>query len=104
MLDIGFIGYVSVGGTLPLAIQCRNGSQIVTAPTAAPTYSIYPSGFGSTVSTGSLGSSDTDSKTGFRTGSQAISVSYSAGELYTIIFEYAESSNARSAIGTFQVV
>jgi hypothetical protein len=104
VLDIGFIGYVSVGGTLPLAIQCRNGSQRVAAPAAAPTYAIYPSGFGSTVDTGSLGAADTGSFVGFRTGTQAISASYSAGELYTVIFEYTESGNARSAIGTFQVV
>lgn len=104
MLDIGFIGYVSVGGSLPLAIQCRDGSQKVVAPTSAPTYAIYPSGFGSTVDTGSLGAADTDSKTGFRTGTQAISASYSAGELYTVIFEYTENSNSRAAIGTFQVV
>ena len=104
MLDIGFIGYVSVGGTLPLAIQCRNGSQVATAPSAAPSYSVYPSGFGSTMATGNLGGPDTDSKTGFRTGSLSISNSYSAGQMYTIIFQYSESNNARAAIGTFQVV
>jgi len=104
VLDIGFIGYVSVGDTLPLAIQCRNGSQVATAPTGAPTYSVYPSGFASAVSTGSLGGADTDSKTGFRTGGLTISVSYTAGELYTVLFQYAEGGNNRSVIGTFQVV
>ncbi len=89
---------------MPLAIQCRNGSLQVVSPTAAPTYSIYPSGFGSATATGSLSASDTDSKTGFRTGSETITASFTVGELYTVIFEYAEGGNNRAAIGTFQVV
>ena len=103
MLDIGFIGYISVGGTLPLAIQCRDSEQAISSPSSAPTFSVYPNGFDSATATGSLGATDTDSKAGFRTGSLSISNSFVSGELYTIIFEYTTGSS-RSAIGTFQVV
>ena len=104
MDDLGFIGHVESGGTLPLAVQCRNSSGVPTAPDSAPSYSVYGPSFGSAIATGSLGSSDQDSKTGFRTGSLSISGSYSAGNTYTILYEYQISGSARQALAFFRVV
>lgn len=104
MLDIGFIGHVASGGSLPLAIQCRDSEFKPASPTAAPSYTIYPDGFSSSIATGSLSDSNTDGKTGFRTGSLEVgSATYSAGELYTILYEYTAGGQARSVIGTFLV-
>lgn len=104
MLDIGFIGHVAAGGSLPLAIQCRDSEFKITHPVSAPSYTVYPDGFSSSIATGSLGASNTDGKAGFRTGSlEVATATYSAGELYTILFEYTASGQARSVIGTFLV-
>lgn len=104
MLDIGFIGHIAAGGSLPLAIQCRDSEFRPASPTNVPSYTIYPDGFSSYVASGSLSASDTGGKVGFRTGSLAISTAtYSAGELYTVLFEYRAGGQSRTVIGTFLV-
>lgn len=105
MDDIGFIGFIDLDDTLPVAIQCRNSSGVVKSPSSAPTYTVYPPGFSVYIATGSLGSSDRDSKRGFRTGSIAAtsSTGYETNKLYTVIYEYTTDSQDRAAIGTFMV-
>jgi len=104
MLDIGFIGHVAAGGSLPLAIQCRDSEFKPASPTNTPAYTVYPDGFSSSIASGSLSASNTGGKVGFRTGSLGISTStYSAGELYTILFEYRAGGQERTVIGTFLV-
>lgn len=58
MDDIGFIGFIDLDDTLPVAIQCRNSSGVVSAPSSAPTYTVYPPGFSAYIATGSLDSSE----------------------------------------------
>ena len=101
--DIGFIGFINAGGSLPLGLQCRGGSDVPTAPDAAPSYAVYSPSFGAALTTGSLGAADTDTKAGFRTGTLTIDGSFVAGTLYTIRFAWAISAVAKSAIGTFMV-
>ena len=104
MLDIGFVGHVAAGGSLPLAIQCRDSEFTPASPIAAPSYFIYPDGFATYVATGSLSATDTGAQTGFRTGSLDVdTATYSAGELYTIFVRYTAGGKARSVIGTFLV-
>jgi|TARA_B100001123_G_scaffold275114_1_gene306154 hypothetical protein len=105
MDDIGFIGFIDLDATLPVAIQCRNSSGVPTTPASAPTYTVYPPGFSAYIATGSLDASDKDSKTGFRTGSIAAtsSTGYETNKLYTVIYEYTADSQVRASIGTFMV-
>ena len=105
MDDIGFIGFIDLDDTLPVAIQCRNSSGVVKAPSSAPTYTVYPPGFSAHIATGSLDASDKDSKVGFRTGSIAAtsSTGYETNKLYTVIYEYTADSQDRAATGTFMV-
>ena len=104
-MDLGFLGFVTLGDTLRLALQCRNSSDVPTAPDAAPTWAIYGDSDTSLL-TGSLGASDADSKTGFRTGDAAITSGngFVSGGRYTIRFAYAISSSARAAVATFGVL
>lgn len=55
--------------------------------------------------TGSLGASDADSKTGFRTGDAAITEvnGFASGQRVIVRFAYAVSSSARAAVGYFVV-
>lgn len=105
MDDIGFIGFIDLDATLPVAIQCRDSSGVPTSPSAAPTYTVYPPGFAEFIATGSLDASDKDSKSGFRTGSIAATsaTGYESNRLYTVIYEYSAGSQNRAAIGTFMV-
>jgi hypothetical protein len=105
MDDIGFIGFIDLDDTLPVAIQCRNEAGVVTAPSSAPTYTVYPPGFSEYIATGSLDASDKDSKVGFRTGTIAAtsSTGYETNKLYTVIYEYVAGSQNRASIGTFMV-
>lgn len=105
MIDQGYLGPVALGATLRLAIQCRNGSAVITAPDAAPTWAIYGSD-DTALLTGSLGSSDADSKTGFRTGDAAITGGngFAAGGRYVIRYFYEISGTDYSVIQTFTVV
>ena len=104
-MDMGFQGSIAIGGAFPLATVCRNGSLVPTAPSAAPNYSIYPPGFSSATASGSLGSSDTDSKTRFRTGSVTASAGngFASGTLYTVVYTYAISSTNYTNTATFLV-
>ena len=103
MDDLGFLGSIDLEGTLRLALQCRSSS-IPTSPDASPSWAIYGSS-DTALLTGSLGASDADSKTGFRTGDAAITAAngFASGNRYTIRFAYAISSAARAALAHFQV-
>lgn len=102
--DVGYMGQVQLGDTLRLALQCRNGSDVPTAPDAAPTWSMYHDD-DTALLTGSLGSSDADSKTGLRTGDAAITQGngFASGQRIIVRFAYAISSSARAAVGYFVV-
>ncbi len=99
-----FLGFLDLGDTLRLWVQCRNASSVDTAPTSAPTYSIY-AGSDTAIITGSLGSSDADSKTGFRTGDLVCSGAngFASGVLYRARISYAISGSNYSVVHTFFV-
>ena len=91
----GFIGFVALDGTVYMGVVCKNGSGVPTSPDAAPSYRIYDEDRTSTLHTGTLSGSDTDSQTGFRTGSQASITTangYARGKTYYILIGYAISS------------
>ena len=102
--DVGYMGTIPLGDTLRLALQCVNSSGVVTAPDAAPTWSMYGDS-DTALLAGSLGSSDADSKTGLRTGDAAITAGngFSSGMRVIVRFAYAISSSNRAAIGYFLV-
>ena len=104
MDDPGFLGFVPLGGTLRLPLQCRNSSGTPTTPDAAPTWSIYGDS-DTAVITGSLGSGDVDSKDGLRAGNVVVSAGngFASGQLYYVRFAYEISSSERAAIATFAV-
>jgi hypothetical protein len=103
MDDLGYIGQIALGGTLRLALQCRSSS-VPTSPDSAPSWAIYGDD-DTALLTGSLGGSDADSKTGFRTGDAAITSGngFASGQRYIARFAYAVSSSARAAVGYFVV-
>lgn len=102
--DIGDIGHIELGETLRLPIQCRNGSGVVTAPDSAPTWSMYTTS-DTAVLTGSLGASDADSKTGFRTGDAAITAAngFASGNRVIVRIAYAISGTDFAGLGYFRV-
>jgi len=104
MTELGFLGFVELGGTLRLAVQCRNGSLVVTAPDAAPAWSVYGTS-DTPVQTGTLGASDADSKTGFRTGNVVCSTGngFAVGQRYVVRVSYAISSTQYAVEGYFHV-
>lgn len=99
----GYLGPASLTETaFPLAIQGVDGDGIEATVTGSPTWALYAPGFGAAIGTGTLGSSDTDSKTGFRTGSidfTAIS-GLAAGDLATIRCSYVQSGNTKPVVYT----
>lgn len=106
MDEIGYIGPINLGDTPRLFLQCRDGSDAPIAPDAAPSWAIYGT-TESSVLTGSLGSSDADSKTGWRSGTAEMTAGngFAADTLYHIRFAYAHSSGtAKSARGSFRIV
>ena len=107
MSDLGFIGPAGLGDTVRLALQCRNASDVVPAPTSAPTWSAYlvNGGDDTPIATGTLGAADADSNVGFRTGDMVASSGegFAAGNLYRILFEYAENSNNHADVATILI-
>lgn len=99
-----FLGFIALSETLRLWVQCRNGSNVDTAPTSAPTYSVY-AGDDTAITTGSLGASDADSKTGFRTGNLVCSAGngFASGVLYRVRIAYAISGSNYSVVHSFYV-
>lgn len=95
MLGDGFMGFFSIDDTLRLDLQCLNGSLVASAPDSAPSWAIYDNADDSAVQTGSLGSSDADSKTGYRTGTVELSTAngFASGGYYRIRYAYAVTSN-----------
>lgn len=104
-MHLGFLGYVTLEDTLRLALQCVNGSLVASAPDAAPTWSIYTTS-DTAVKTGSLGSSDADSKTGFRTGDAAITAAngFASGDRCIVRFAWAVSATSYAATAEFCVL
>jgi hypothetical protein len=96
MFSLGYIGPVTLGDTVRLAIQCYPASFVATAPDAAPSWAIYKMTEGSETSilTGTLGAADADSKTGFRTGDAVITAGngFASGNVYIVRFAYAITS------------
>lgn len=105
MTDLGFLGYIALGDTLRLGLQCRNGSLVCTAPDAAPTWAMYTDSDTSLL-TGTLGAADADSKVGFRTGDAAITSGngFAVGDRVTVRFFYEISTTDYAAVGFFTVV
>lgn len=103
--ELGYLGSPAIEATFPLALQCRNSSGTPTAPDAAPTYIILNAA-GTTIASGSLGSSDTASKTGLRIGTVSLAAAsgFASGSDYTIVFSYLISAAARTAVGRFHVI
>lgn len=102
--DIGDMGQIDLGETLRLPVQCRNGSGVVTAPDSAPSWSMYTTDDTAKL-TGSLGASDADSKTGFRTGDADITAAngFAAGDRVIVRISYAISSTEYASVGFFRV-
>lgn len=98
--------FVQLDEVLPLGLICKNGSQVPTTPDAAPTYAIYGPVWEEALKTGSLGSSDKDSVTGFRTGTYTVSANdgFATGKCYTIVYEYELSSTEYKTTATFMVI
>lgn len=65
--------------TFQLWVQVRTTSNVAASPDSAPTYAIYAEGSSSPLLSGSFASSDTNSKTGFRT---TASLSITSGNLF----------------------
>jgi hypothetical protein len=103
VIDVGFMGHVQVGDILPLAVQCRDGNMEAASPSSSPTYRVYAQDFKSTLDTGSLSSTDTDSIVGFRTGTLTIDTDYEAGKGYSILFQYSAAGSDYAALGSFLV-
>jgi hypothetical protein len=105
MNDIGYIGDVALSGTILIPVVCRNGSDVPTAPDAAPTYTVYgPDGSQVGTQTGSM-TLTPGSKTGFRgvvlTASAANG--YASGSTYTVHIDYDISSTNYAVIAAFAV-
>jgi hypothetical protein len=90
-----YIGPVALGGTLPLAVICRNGSGVPSAPTGTPSFAVYgPDDLTTPLATGTLSASDQDSKTGYRTGSLSVASAsgFEAGDQCVVLVEYVVSA------------
>lgn len=105
MIDLGFLGSVDLGDTLRLHLPCRNTSDVPTTPTGSPAFSIYGPSSDTALLTGSLGASDADSKTGYRTGDAEITSGngFASGQLCRVLFTFVISSVTYNATATFQV-
>lgn len=103
--ELGWLGSPALEATFALALQCRNSSGTPTAPDAAPTWIILNSA-GTTILTGSLGSTDTASKTGLRIGTAALTAAngFASGSDYTIVFSYLIAAASRTAIARLHVI
>jgi len=102
MSDNAFIGMPAVDGTLPLAVMCTNVSDVPTSPDSAPTYSVRNSE-GTEVASGTL-SSNPGSITGLRFAALTISSgTYTAGQPYFVVVNYAVASTSYAALLHFQV-
>lgn len=103
-MDVGYIGQIALGGTLRLALQCRDTSDVPTTPTGSPGFSIYGSS-DTALLAGSLGAADADSKTGFRTGDAVISSGngFASGNRYIVRFAFVISAVTYAAVGYFVV-
>lgn len=102
MLDIGFIGNVAAGGVLPLALQCRDGSLQSAEPTGTPSYFVFDTD-GTAIVSGNM-SITPSGVVGFRMDSLSIGSRFEPGVLYTVRFDYVQSGERRSCVGSFMVV
>lgn len=101
-MDDGFLGFFSIDDTLQLLMLCTDANHEPQTPDGAPTFTIYESD-GSATTTGSLGASDHNSKTGLRRGTQTLSTAngFASSSVYTVLVEYAISATSFSKTATF---
>ena len=103
MNDMGFLGWADIDGSLRIGVLCRNGSDVLTAPDADPTYTILDKN-GATVQTGTLAVNEA-LIVGRQAASESITLArgYTSGETYGVVVEYAISAEAHGTQGTFAV-
>jgi hypothetical protein len=95
-----FIGQVELGQTLNLDFSTTNGSGTPTAPSAAPTYTIYGS---SIAMTNGTGSASVLSGTVYRIALTPTAANqYERGRTYTVVVQYT-ASVAKGETYTFLV-
>ena len=104
MDHLGNIGAFALEATVPLLCPCANSSGVPTAPDAAPTYKVLNSA-GTAIATGTLSSTDTASLTGVRTGTMtaAAASGFASAGVYPIVYSYAISASARSALAYISI-
>ena len=105
MLSDGNMGSFDIDLTLQLDLQCINGTLVASDPTAAPTWAIYDNADDVSVQTGALGSSNADSKTGYRTGTVALTTAngFATGGEYRIRFTYAVTGTTYAVVKRFHI-
>lgn len=98
-----FWGIIALGDTLYGPLVTRNGSLVPTAPTAAPTFTIYAADMSGSLQTGT--SANLDSLTGVYYITQAVTSGngFAAGKIYTCVATYAISGTTYRQTHTFQV-
>ncbi|MBT3708921.1 MAG: hypothetical protein HOG19_05735 [Gammaproteobacteria bacterium] len=101
----GFLNEVTLGGTILIPVQCRNGSDVPTEPDSAPTYNVFgPDGSAVAGQTGTMALTP-----GSITGLRGVVLTASAGSGYssdggyTIHIAYEISSTSYSAMFTIKV-
>lgn len=103
MNDMGFLGLVAMDSSILLPVLCRNSSDVLTAPDADPTYTVFAKDQTS-VQTGTM-TGNPGSVTGFQAALESITAArgYTSGETYTVLVEYDISAAAHGAVATFSV-
>lgn len=105
MIEIGYIGQVTLEDSIALSVICQNGSSLPTNPDSAPTYTIIDKdGTDLSGETGSM-SLTPASETGLRAVLLPVTSAngYAADSLYTFTVSYELSSVAYLVKGTFKV-
>lgn len=101
-----YFGHVALEGNVGIWVQCRNASDVPSAPDAAPNLSVYEEGSSTALATDASMTGPVDSKTGFYRESVACTAAagFESGKTYSVLIEYAISATSYSAVGTFTVV
>lgn len=101
-------GLIELGGNVGLWVITKNGSNVPTAPTSAPTFSVYEPGSDNPLTGGEDVSmtGPVDSETGFYRKSHAATGAngYERNRTYTVKFKWAISGTDYSELGFFTVV
>jgi len=103
MNDIGWLGNATLEGTQAIAVWCRNGSDVVSAPDADPTYTIYSADW-TQIQTGTM-TLNPGSTTGFQAVTESVTAArgYAVGNKYFVKIEYAISAVSYGSIGVFGI-